>query len=77
AFIALGAAHLPIMSGVPADTMVVCGMAAVMAGVVRAPLMTIFIVVEMTHTLQLLPAVALSALVAWGVSTLIYRPAAH
>ncbi|MDE7396857.1 MAG: chloride channel protein, partial [Muribaculum sp.] len=50
AFIALCAAHLPIMSGVPADTMVVCGMAAVMAGVVRAPLMTIFIVVEMTHT---------------------------
>ncbi|MCM1020634.1 MAG: chloride channel protein [Muribaculum sp.] len=53
------------------NVMVVCGMAAVMAGVIRAPLMTIFLVVEMTASQQLLLPVAIVVAISLGVSKLL------
>lgn len=62
AFVAGCLCYVPAINSVPTDVMVVCGMAAVMSGVIRAPLMTIFLVVEMTHMSQLLlPASVVSA----------------
>lgn len=50
-----------------------CGMGAVMAGVIGAPLMAIFITVEMTATYTLLLPVALAGLTAYVVATPLKR----
>ncbi|MDE6126792.1 MAG: chloride channel protein, partial [Muribaculaceae bacterium] len=49
------------------------GMAAVMAGAVRAPLMAMFIVTEMTCRPEALPPAAIAAAVAYAVARMIER----
>lgn len=63
----------PVFSPVPAGILIICGMAGVMSGVIRAPIMTIFLVVEMSGaTWLLLPVTAVTA-VSLCVSKLICR----
>ncbi len=64
---------LPVWMAVDGPTMVVCSMAAVMAGVIRAPLMAIFLSVEMTGKSELLLPVVITALISYGVSRLVKR----
>lgn len=59
---------LPALDTMPPAVAVVCGMAAVMTGVIRAPLMTIFLVVEMTASFQLLLPVAIASAISLAVS---------
>ena len=56
---------------VPQEVMVLCGMCAGMAGITRAPLMAIFIVVEMTGEPQLFLPVSVVALTAFLSSKLL------
>ncbi len=44
-----------------------------MAGVIRAPLMSIFLVVEMTQSPRLLLPVALVTVISWGMSSLLCK----
>lgn len=58
---------------VPQEVMVLCGMCAGMAGITRAPIMAIFIVVEMTGEPQLFLPVSVVAIVSFLTNTLICR----
>lgn len=58
---------------VPADIAIVCGMAGAMGGIIRAPLMTIFLVVEMTDSTALLMPVSIAVALSMFVSTLLCR----
>lgn len=58
---------------VPDDIAIVCGMAGAMGGIIRAPLMTIFLVVEMTNCTALLMPVSIVAALSMSVSTLLCR----
>lgn len=62
-----------LVAGIPMPLAVVTAMGAVMAGVVRAPLMAIFITVEMTRQQQLLLPVAVCAVVSLLVSRYILK----
>ncbi len=73
AMISLLYPHIAVLPSIPTDVMVVCGMAAVMAGVIRAPLMSIFLVVEMTQSPRLLLPVALVTVISWGMSSLLCK----
>lgn len=59
--------HLPVV------WFAFCGMGAVMAGVIGAPLMAIFITVEMTATYTLLLPVAMATMCAYAVATPLKR----
>lgn len=67
-FIATCCSDLAFIHALPTGIFMVCGMAAVMAGVTRAPFMTIFLVVEMTGAFSLLLPVAAVAFIAYGIS---------
>ncbi len=71
AFIALLLTWIPWLTPLPVDVAVVCGMAAVMSGVIRAPLMTIFLVVEMTASVRLLLPVSVAVMISLFVSRLL------
>lgn len=68
AFFALVLTWVPWLTPLPVDVAVVCGMAAVMSGVIRAPLMTIFLVVEMTASVRLLLPVSVAVMISLFVS---------
>lgn len=76
-FIAMLFQSQPLFGTMPPAVAVVCGMAAVMSGVIRAPLMTIFIVVEMTASLQLLLPVAAVSVLSLAVSRLLLPDNGH
>ena len=61
------------LTSMPVPLAVVCGMGAVMASATRAPLMAIFITVEMTTQLQLLLPVSIAAGLAYWLSSLILK----
>ncbi|MDE5728418.1 MAG: chloride channel protein [Duncaniella sp.] len=61
-----GLNHLLGLS-LPADVLALCGMAGVMAGVISAPLMSIFIVVEMTGCIGMTFPVMLAGLTSYAV----------
>ncbi|MDE6512875.1 MAG: chloride channel protein [Muribaculaceae bacterium] len=67
ALLAMGASAIPGLSAMPAGNYMVIAMAAAMAGIINAPLMAIFIVVEMTQSAILL----LPVCVASGISCMI------
>lgn len=58
---------------IPQEVMVLCGMCAGMAGITQAPIMAIFIVVEMTGEPQLFLPVTVVALVSFATNHLISR----
>ncbi len=62
-----------LLTGIPIPMAVVAGMAAVMAAVVRAPLMAIFITIEMTGQQQMLLPCALAAALAYPLPTLLHK----
>lgn len=61
------------LTSMPVPLAVVCGMGAVMASATRAPLMAIFITVEMTTQQQLLLPVSIAAGLAYWLSSLILK----
>ncbi|MBD5364540.1 MAG: chloride channel protein [Bacteroides sp.] len=61
------------LTSMPVSLAVVCGMGAVMASATRAPLMAIFITVEMTTQQQLLLPVSIAAGLAYWLSSLILK----
>lgn len=61
-------------SGIPASAFAFMGMAGVMAGVVRAPFMAIFITAEMCNGFVMLLPLAVVATISFGV-TRIFKPA--
>ncbi len=66
-FVFTGAARVFFGVELPVQVFVVSGMAAVMAAVLRAPLMAIFLVVEMTATHAYFLPVAVAAMVSFAV----------
>ncbi|MBD5359676.1 MAG: chloride channel protein [Bacteroides sp.] len=61
------------LTSMPVPLAVVCGMGAVMASATRAPLMAIFITVEMTTQQQLLLPVSIAAGLAYWLSSLLLK----
>lgn len=61
------------LTPMPMPLAVVCGMGAVMAAATRAPLMAIFITVEMTTQQQLLLPVSIAAGLAYWLSSLLLK----
>lgn len=61
------------LTSMPVPLAVVCGMGSVMASATRAPLMAIFITVEMTTQQQLLLPVSIAAGLAYWLSSLILK----
>ncbi|MBD5239033.1 MAG: chloride channel protein [Bacteroidales bacterium] len=61
------------LTSMPVPLAVVCGMGAVMASATRAPLMAIFITVEMTTQQQLLLPVSIASGLAYWLSSLILK----
>ncbi len=61
------------LTSMPMPLAVVCGMGSVMAAATRAPLMAIFITVEMTTQQQLLLPVSISAGLAYWLSSLLLK----
>lgn len=57
-----------LLSGMPHDLAIISGMGAAMAGIVRAPIMAIFLTVEMTQQQQMLLPVSICVLVSYAVS---------
>lgn len=70
-FISLLTQQHTFFGTMPPAVAVICGMAAVMSGVIRAPLMTIFLVVEMTASLQLLLPVAVVSVLSLAISRML------
>ncbi len=66
-YVFVGASHAYFDFEVPMPVMVLGGMAGVMAGAVRCPLMAIFITIEMTASYEYLLPVTLAGLVAYAV----------
>lgn len=67
------AATLNPFAGIPVGIMIACGMGGAMAGIIRAPAMTVFLVVEMAGATQLLVPVTVVALVSLVVSKFICK----
>ncbi|MCM1310109.1 MAG: chloride channel protein [Bacteroides sp.] len=59
---------VPVWSLLPVGDFIVLAMAAVMAGTIQAPLMAIFIVVEMTMKLELLLPICLTSVISFGIT---------
>jgi H+/Cl- antiporter ClcA len=69
----LGGLLAPFFSTVPPGTIAVLGMTAYFVGVVRAPLTSTIIVMEMTNSHSMLLALIACALIAEGVASLVCR----
>lgn len=71
ALFVLGATAIPGLESMPQGDFILLGMAGVMAGAIKAPLMAIFIVAEMTQSVQLLlPLCIVSAISYFTASSL-------
>ena len=70
---ALGAVVTPWLPGGDAGLWAALGMAAMMGGTMRSPLTAIVFAIELTHDLNLLPALLVSCLVAHGFTVLVMR----
>lgn len=57
----------------PPDIAIVCGMAGAMSGIIRAPLMSVFLVIEMTRCNSLLMPVCVVVILSFIVSSLLQR----
>lgn len=68
ALFALGASYIPGWESIPAGDFMILAMAAVMAGTVKAPLMAIFIVIEMTEASPLLLPASIAAGLSYAVA---------
>ena len=55
-------------AGITPDLFMICGMAGAMAGIIRAPLMTIFLATEMTGMPYTLLPVTLTVAISYGLS---------
>lgn len=60
--------YMPSWAAISPEILVICGMAGAMSGIIRAPFMTIFLVVEMTQSFQLLLPVAIVSAVSFTIS---------
>lgn len=69
----LGGLLAPVFPNVPAGTVALLGMTAYFVGVVRAPLTSTIIVMEMTNSHSMLIALLASALIADGVARLVSK----
>lgn len=69
--------YMPSWAVLSPEVLVVCGMAAVMSGVIRAPIMTIFLIVEMTASYQLLLPVAIVSVISFVISNCFKGLALH
>ncbi len=67
ALFALGASYVPGWESIPAGDFMILAMAAVMAGTIKAPLMAIFIVIEMTEASPLLLPASIAAGLSYAV----------
>ncbi len=67
ALFALGASYVPGWEIIPAGDFMILAMAAVMAGTIKAPLMAIFIVIEMTEASPLLLPASIAAGLSYAV----------
>lgn len=67
ALFALGASFIPGWETIPAGDFMILAMAAVMAGTVKAPLMAIFIVIEMTEASPLLLPASIAAGLSYAI----------
>ncbi len=67
ALFALGASYIPGWESIPAGDFMILAMAAVMAGTIKAPLMAIFIVIEMTEASPLLLPASIAAGLSYAV----------
>ena len=70
---ALGAMATPWLPGADAGLWAALGMAALMGGTMRSPLTAIVFAIELTHDLNLLPALLVACLVAHGFTVLVMR----
>lgn len=68
ALFAVAAGFLPVWSAIPRGDFMLIAMAAVMAGTIKAPLMAIFIVTEMTNSLQLLLPASIAAFISYAMA---------
>lgn len=66
--------HVFFPGTMPMPAAIICGMAARMSGIIRAPLMDIFIVTEMTQTPDLMLPVCTCVEMSLFVSNLLTRP---
>lgn len=66
--------HVAFPGTMPMPAAIICGMAAGMSGIIRAPLMSIFIVTEMTQTPGLMLPVCTCVVMSLFVSKLLTRP---
>lgn len=62
------AGFLPVWSAIPRGDFMLIAMAAVMAGTIKAPLMAIFIVTEMTNSPQLLLPASIAAFISYAIA---------
>jgi H+/Cl- antiporter ClcA/CBS domain-containing protein len=70
---ALGAVATPWLPGGDAGLWAAIGMAALMGGTMRSPLTAIAFAIELTHDLNLLPALLVGCLAAHGFTVLVLR----
>ncbi|BAN35034.1 Cl- channel voltage-gated family protein [Sulfuricella denitrificans skB26] len=69
----MGATFSHFISFVPADTVIVLGMVAYFSGVTQAPLTSFVIVMEMTNNHSLALPLMATALIAHGISRIVYH----
>lgn len=68
ALFAIGSSYIPGMESIPAGSLMIAAMAAVMAGTINAPLMAIFIVAEMTQSLTLLLPICITSGISYAIA---------
>ena len=69
----LGGLLAPVFSIVPSSTVVMVAMTAYFVGVVRAPLTSVVIIMEMTNSHEMLLALITAAVIAEGAASLVCR----